>query len=321
MREYGGPEVLVAEERPEPTRRPGWVTIQLEASALNWHDVLVRRGQYSSPLPHVPGADGAGIRLDTGEPVVVLPSLFWGNREEAPGPDFEILGDHRPGTYAELVSVPQECVLPRPHGLDVAQASAFGLVGVTTYRALFTRGRLRRGESLLVLGASGGVATAAVSFAAAAGARVVVTSASPEKIDAARSLGAAGGVAHVGEGWMDEARALTPNDEGFDVVLDPVGRWPESVRCLRRGGRLAVLGASVATEATLDVRRFYFGQYELIGTTMGSPGDMAALLAFLDSHDVPPPLVDRTYPLDEAADAHRRLESGEGVGKLVLVHT
>jgi zinc-binding alcohol dehydrogenase/oxidoreductase len=319
MHEFGAPAVLVLDEVPDPEPRPGWVTVRLEASALNWHDVLVRRGQYASPLPHVPGADGAGVRLDTGEPVVVLPSLFWGDREAAPGTRFEILGDHVPGTYAELVTVPAECVVPRPAGLELAEAAAFTLVGVTTFRALFSRGRLTRGESLLVLGASGGVATTAVGLATAAGARVVVTSASPDKIAAARSLGAVAGVDHSSDGWVEEARAHTA--DGFDLVLDSVGRWPESLRCLRPGGRLVVLGASVATEATIDVRPYYFGQYELIGTTMGSPRDMAGLLSFVAEHRVAPAVIDRTFPLDQAADAHRRLESGAGVGKIVLLHS
>jgi NADPH:quinone reductase-like Zn-dependent oxidoreductase len=300
LREFGGPSVLRFGSHPDPMAPPGWVVVRLAASALNWHDVLVRRGQYGSPLPHVPGADGAGTRVDTGEPVIVLPSLFWGERAAAPGPEFEILGDHRPGTYAELVAVPAECVLPRPSGLDLAQAASLSLTGVTTYRALFSRGRLSRDEWVLVLGASGGVATMAVSLAAAAGARVVVTSASPSKIDAAREL--------------------TPGGRGFDLVLDSVGRWAESVRCLRPGGRCVVLGASAASQARLDVRTFYFGQYELIGTTLGSPSDMAALLGFLAEHQVPPPMIDRTFGLPEAAAAHERLESGAGFGKLVLLH-
>lgn len=294
--------------------------MRLEASALNWHDVLVRRGQYASPLPHVPGADGAGVRLDTGEPVVILPSLFWGEREAAPSPDFEILGDHRPGTYAELVSVPFECAVPRPPGLDLAQAAAFSLVGLTTFRALFSRGRLVAGESLLVLGASGGVATTAVGLGSAAGAHVVVTSTSPAKLAAARELGATDGVDHGADDWVQAAREASPGGLGYDLVLDSVGRWSESVRCLRPGGRLVVLGASAATEATLDVRPFYFGQLEIIGTTLGSPRDMADLLSFLTSHPVRPPVIDRTYPLDQAAEAHRHLESGAGFGKIVLLH-
>jgi NADPH:quinone reductase-like Zn-dependent oxidoreductase len=320
MGEYGAPSVLRPGTAPDPVERPGWTTVRLQASALNWHDVLVRRGQYASPLPHVPGADGAGVRVDTGEQVVVLPSLFWGDRQAAPGAQWEILGDRLPGTYAELVSVPDECVLPRPAGLGLAEAAALPLVGVTTFRALFARGRLAAGESLLVLGASGGVATMAVSLGAAAGAHVVVTSASPDKIESARTLGAAGGVDHASPDWVEAARAQTPGGRGFDLVLDSVGRWSESVRCLRAGGRCVVLGANAGTTATLDVRPYYFAQHELIGTTMGSPADMAGLLAFVAAHDVPPPVVDRTFSLDEAAAAHERLEAGTGFGKIVLLH-
>jgi len=320
MQAYGAPAVLALAEHADPVERPGWVVVRLQASALNWHDVLVRRGQYASPLPHVPGADGAGVRVDTGEDVVVLPSLFWGDRESAPGPRWEILGDHRPGTYAELVSVPAECVVPRPAGLGLVEAAALPLVGLTTYRALFSRGRLQGGESVLVLGASGGVATMAVSLAAAAGAHVVVTSSSPDKIASAQSLGASSGVDHAAPDWVTQARAATAGGEGFDVVLDSVGRWDESVRCLRPGGRCVVLGASAATEVTMDVRPYFFGQYELIGTTMGSPADMAGLLEFVAAYDVPPPVVDRTFGLDEAAAAHERLEAGTGFGKIVLLH-
>ncbi|WP_163552735.1 quinone oxidoreductase family protein [Candidatus Frankia alpina] len=320
MEAYGPPSVLRPEDVPAPAERAGWVTVRLTASALNWHDVLVRRGQYASPLPHVPGADGAGTRTDTGEPVVVLPSLSWGEGDAAPDGGWEILGDHRPGTYAEMVTVPAECAVPRPPGLSLAQAAALPLVGVTTFQALFSRRRLTAGESLLVLGASGGVATMAVSLAATAGARVVVTSGDPRKIDAARELGAADGVDHTAADWIEAARALTPRLAGFDLVLDSVERWAESVRCLTPGGRCVVLGASAAQHATLPVRPFYFGQYELIGTTMGSPRDMAGLLRFLDDHTVTPPVVDRTFPLAQAALAHEHLEAGTGFGKIVLMH-
>src|SRR5271157_4360944 len=132
MREFGGPAVLRPAEFPDPPTRPGWVTVALRASALNWHDVLVRQGRYGSPLPHIIGADGAGVRVDTEEEVVILPSLNWGDREEAPGSHWEILGDHTPGTYAELVSVPAECVAPKPRSLNRAGAEPMPLVSVTT---------------------------------------------------------------------------------------------------------------------------------------------------------------------------------------------
>lgn len=312
---YGEPDVLRLAEMPDPRPDAAHAVVRIRAAALNWHDVLVRRGQYSSPLPHVPGADGAGTDVETGQPVVVVPSLYWGADESAPGPRWEILGDHRPGTYAELVRVPRESVAPKPPGLDWEEAAALPLVGLTTYRALFTRGRLRAGQRLLVLGAGGGVATMAVSLAAAVGATVHVTSSSDTKIARAQELGAAGGVRYDDPDWPAAARAL---GGGFDLVLDSVGSWAESLRTLRPGGRLVVLGASRAEQVQLDVRSFFFGQYDLLGTTMGSPADFAGLLRLLEAHDVPPPVIDRTFALDHAAEAHAYLESGAGFGKTVL---
>jgi NADPH:quinone reductase-like Zn-dependent oxidoreductase len=320
MREFGNPAVLRPGEFPDPAVRPGWVTVALRASALNWHDVLVREGRYGSPLPHIIGADGAGVRTDTGEEVVVLPSLNWGNRDEAPSSDWEILGDHTPGTYAELVSVPADCLAAKPAGLSWAEAAALPLVGVTTYRALFVRGRLCSGESMLVVGAGGGIATMAIALAAAAGVDITVTSSSADTIERAVSAGARGGVLHSETGWPEDARAMSPNNAGFDLILDPVGRWSESVRALRPGGRLVVLGANAADTASMDVRSFYFGQFDLLGTTMGSSRDFAGLLNMIDRCSVRPPVIDREFALDRAAEAHEHLERGRTFGKCVLRH-
>jgi zinc-binding alcohol dehydrogenase/oxidoreductase len=320
MREFGGPAVLRPEEFPDPPARPGWVTVALRASALNWHDVLVRQGRYGSPLPHIIGADGAGVRTDTGEEVVLLPSLNWGDSDEAPGDSWEILGDHTPGTYAELVAVPADCLAAKPAGLSWAEAAALPLVGVTTYRALFVRGRLRSGESMLVVGAGGGIATMAVALAVAAGVGITVTSSSPDTIERAVDAGARGGVLHSEAGWPEHARAMSPHNAGFDLVLDPVGRWSESVRTLRPGGRLVVLGANAAQTAPMDVRSFYFGQFDLLGTTMGSSRDFAGLLNMIDRCSVRPPVIDSEFPLDRADEAHEHLESGRMFGKCVLRH-
>jgi NADPH:quinone reductase-like Zn-dependent oxidoreductase len=313
---FGGPDVLRLADVPDPVPDDEHAVVRLRAAALNWHDVLVRRGRYGSPLPHVPGADGAGVDVETGAEVVVVPSLHWGEDDAAPGPRWEILGDHRFGTYAELVRVPRDCVAPKPAGLSWEQAAALPVVGLTTYRALFTRGRLRAGERLLVLGAGGGVATTAVGLGAAVGARVFVTSSSDDKLARARELGAVGGVRYDDPAWPEAARDLAG---GFDLVLDSVGTWAESLRTLVPGGRLVVLGANRAETAQLDVRPFYFGQYDLLGSTLGSPRDFAALLRLMAESDVPPPVIDRVFPLDRAAEAHVHLESGTGFGKTVLL--
>jgi zinc-binding alcohol dehydrogenase/oxidoreductase len=318
LRKFGPAANLRAEVLPDPAPRPGWTTVELRTGALNWHDVLVREGRYSSPLPHVLGADGAGVRRDTGDQVVIVPSLHWGGNQSAPSTEWEILGDHVRGTYAELVQVPVDCLAPKPPGWSWAQAAALPLVGLTVFRALFSRGRLRGGESLLVLGAGGGVATMAVILAAAIGARVQVTSSSNDKIERARELGADSGILYSDPGWAALARAASPGARGFDLVLDSVGTWRESLEALRPGGRLVVLGASRSDEATLDVRPFYFGQYDLLGTTMGSPRDFAGLTQLITEHGVTPPPIDRIYPLDRAAEAHTHLESGLAFGKIVL---
>lgn len=320
MYEFGTAAVLRPDEFPDPGTRPGWVTVELRASALNWHDVLVRQGRYDSPLPHIIGADGAGVRTDTGEHVVVLPSLNWGDRDDAPDSRFEILGDHTPGTYAELVSVPADCLAAKPAGLSWAEAAALPLVGVTAYRAVFTRGRLRAGESMLVIGAGGGIATMAIALAVAAGADITVTSSSTDTLEHAVSAGARGGLLHTDADWPGQARALSSDGAGFDLILDPVGRWTESVQALRPGGRLVVLGANAAQTADMDIRSFYFGQFDLLGTTMGSSRDFAGLLDMIDRCSVSAPVIDREFPLDRAAQAHEHLEHGRTFGKCVLTH-
>ena len=283
---------------PCPPARPGWVTVMLRASALNWHDVLVRQGRYGSPLPHIIGADGAGVRTDTGENVVVLPSLNWGDRDDAPG---HKLGD--PG---------------RPHPWHLCR---------TGQRARRLRGsQARRPE----LGRGRG---AAAGWADDLPGPVRPRTASPGRVDAGdrrrrrdrhhgdrpRSRVRRGdhsdvlvGRNHRSRGvrrrprWRAAHRTRTgrttlarcrPDEAGFDLVLDPVGRWNESVRALRPGGRLVVLGANAAQTAAMDIRSFYFGQFDLLGTTMGSSRDFAGLLDMLDRCSVRPPVIDREFPL------------------------
>lgn len=318
LERFGPPDVLCPGEIDDPRPRAGWATVRLKAAALNWHDVLVRRGVYEPQLPHVIGADGAGERVDTGERVMILPSLRWGPDERAPAPEWEILGDRTPGTYAEFVQVPEECVAPCPRGWTWAECAALPLVSLTAYRALVTKARLRDGEWLLVLGAGGGVATASVALAAALGATPVVTSSSTAKIERACAIGAVDGALYSDPDWPAAVRATTPGGRGFDVVLDPVGDWSAALSTLRPGGRLVVIGASRAAVANLELRPFYFGQYDLLGSTMGSPRDFDGLQSLLATGRLARPVIDRTFPLDAADAAHRHLESGTPFGKVVL---
>jgi NADPH:quinone reductase-like Zn-dependent oxidoreductase len=318
LREFGGPDALEPVEWPDPSPPAGWVVVELRAAALNWHDVIVRRGDYHVALPRILGADGAGVRRDTGEDVIVLPSLAWGDDERFPSPGFEILGDHTNGTYAELVAVPEANVVPRPAHLDWPEAAALPLAGLTAYRAVFSRGDLRAGKTVLVLGAGGGVGTMAIALARLAGARVLVTSSSAEKLERAKALGAEGGVLYTDEAWPEHVRELA-GDPGVDLVIDSVGStWSQALGVLNGGGRLVSFGATGADHTTVSVRPFYFGQHSILGTTMGSPRDFAGLLSLVNDHPEWRPVVHSVTPLEEAARAHAQMERREHFGKLVL---
>jgi zinc-binding alcohol dehydrogenase/oxidoreductase len=307
------PGRLELAEVPDPTPGLAEVVVELRAVALNRRDLGVVAGRSGAGFPLVPGSDGAGIRRDTGEEVVIYPSVEWGDREDHPGAGFRILD----GTHAELIAVPAANLYPKPARLSWTEAAAFPLAGLTAYRALFSRARLRAAETVLVLGAGSGVSTFAVQLAVQAGARVIVTSSSEEKLDAALDLGAVGGVLYTDEGWVDEVRAVTGGN-GVDVVVDSVGStWPDSLRALRGGGRLVVFGATGGHEVALDVRKLYFGQYSLLGTTMGSPSDFEGLLRRIDEGSWSP-VVDSVRPLADGLSAYERLEAGAQLGKLVL---
>jgi NADPH:quinone reductase-like Zn-dependent oxidoreductase len=268
-------------------------------------------------LPQILGADGAGVRRDTGEEVIVLPSLWWGDDERHPGPRFEILGDNTAGTHAELVAVPEENLVARPPHLSWQEAAALPLAGLTAYRALFTRGELRAGETVLVLGAGSGVSTMAISLAHIAGARVLVTSSSADKLAQAAELGAAGGVLYTDDDWPAQIAGLA--GDGVDLVIDSVGStWEQSLSVLAPAGRLVSFGATGGDRAAVAVRPFYFGQNTILGTTMGSPRDFAGLMELVAANPGWGPVVHASMPLEEAAAAHARMERREHFGKLVL---
>jgi len=312
---WGGPEVLESRQVPDPEPRDGHAVVELRACATNWHDILVRRTGRGFAVPSILGIDGAGVRRDTGEEVIIYPVLSWGDSEIAPRLDYQILGDATDGTYAELISVATESLFPKPGHLSWEEAAALPVAGLTAYRALFTCARLKAGETALVLGAGSGVSTAAVALAAAAGARVYVTSSRPEKIERSRELGAEGGVLYTNETWTDEVIELTG---GVDVVLDGVGSdLPSSLKCLKRGGRISIFGASGGATATLDVPSLYFSYASIFATGIGSPADFSQLLRAVDDGRIRP-VIDSVRPLGEMVAAHRRMEENSHFGKLVL---
>jgi len=318
VHDWGGPEQLVVETVPDPVPGLGEVVVQLRASALNWHDVIIRQSGRGVGLPNILGLDGAGVRQDTGEEVVIYPCLNWGDDSAAPGPGFSILGDETDGTYAELIAVPEANLYAKPQHLSWGEAAALPCAALTAYRAMFTRANLRYGETVLVFGAGSGVSTYAVLFGAAVGARVLVTSSSTDKIEAVRAIGAEGGFRYTESDWVEQVRAAT--DGGVDVIINGAGSTlPDAIACLKRGGRIAVFGSSAGRTATIEVPELYFGQVSILGTTLGSPEDFRDMLNLVDTYRIRP-LIDSEYPLSEIAKAHTRLESRNHLGKLVISH-
>lgn len=310
---------------PDPVPADGEVLVALRAAALNHRDVWIKAGQYAGlAWPCIPGSDGAGEIVAVGagvEParvgqsVIINPSFGWGARSEAQGPDFAILGLPRAGTLAEKVAVPVTQISPKPEHLDWSGAAALPLAGLTAYRALFARARLQAGERVLVSGIGGGVALFALQFAIAAGARVWVTSSSPDKIARAVTLGAEGGFDYRDEQWAAHAvKSAGP----FDVVVDSAGGpgFGRLVDATVAGGRVITYGATRG-EATLPLRKIFWRQISVLGTTMGSPTDWSDLVQFVTKHRLRP-VVSAEFPLEQAALAFAHMERGEQFGKLVV---
>ena len=313
----GGPEVLRYEEAPDPSPATGEVLVRLRAASLNHLDLWLRQGLPSVPKPRILGADGAGEvaalgdgveGFSEGDRVVLNPGLEDGAR---------IVGEHMDGTHAELISVPADYVHGIPEGLSYEEAAAFPLVFATAYRMLATRAGLREDEWVLVWGIGAGVATASLAIAKALGARVLVTSTSDEKLERARELGA-DAVVPTDEDVVAEARSLT-GGAGVDVVVEHVGEatWKTSLQAVRPGGRVTVCGATSGPNPPANLHRVFWKQLSILGSTMGTRADFAAVLDLVTSGRVRP-VVDRVFPLAEAAAAHEYLERGEQLGKVVL---
>ena len=326
LRELGDPDVLQLQDVPDPQPGPGEVVVRLRTAALNRRDVWIRKGRYAGiKLPVILGSDGAGEILETGEgadsaligrEVVIDPAFNWGDDERAQGPDFQILGLPRDGTYAERVTVPAAHVHAKPPHLSFEEAAAVPLASVTAFRALVTRARLGAGETLVITGIGGGVATCALLIATRLGARVYVTSGTPAKIDTARAHGAAGGVDHNDPDWP---RALTTLIGGRpDVVIDGAGgeTLNAALDLVAPGGRVVSYGATLGPAKNVEVRRIFWKQINVLGSTMGTRGDFAAMLRLYAAGLRP--IVDRVFTLGEAAAAHRRMEEAKQFGKIVL---
>jgi len=302
---------LTVGERPEPVAPQGWVRVTLRAAALNHHDLWSLRGVglAADKLPMVLGCDGAGV-LDDGSEVVVhavVTSPSW-TGDDTLDPRRSLLSEVHDGTLAEQVVVPARNVLPKPAALSFEQAACLPTAWLTAYRMLFTQSGLRPGQTVLVQGAGGGVATAAVVLARAAGFVVWATSRDEGKRSKALELGA-----H----QVFESGARLPGK--VDAVLETVGTstWSHSMRALRPGGTLVVAGATTGADPSADLNRLFFLQLRVVGSTMGTRDELASLLAFCEATGIRP-VVDDVRPMAQAADSFARMAEGNVFGKLVL---
>jgi NADPH:quinone reductase-like Zn-dependent oxidoreductase len=331
---HGGPDVLRHEEVPEPIPGPGEALVRVRACALNHLDLWQRRGmeRVKIPFPHISGADVAGEVVSSpdgefaaGRRVMLQPGLSCarcaacldGRDNECAS--YDVLGYRSDGGYAEYVKVPVQNLIAIPDSIGFVEAAAFPLAFLTAWHMLITRARVRAGEDVLVLGAGSGVGQAAIQIAWRHGARVFATAGTDEKLARARQLGAYEVVNHSSEDLPKRIREFTAG-RGVDVVVEHVGTatWDRSLKCLVRGGRLVTCGATTGHDAQIDLRFLFGRQLSLLGSYMGRKGELLRAAPFFFAGELRS-VVDKTYPLAEAAEAHRRLEAREQFGKIVLV--
>jgi len=333
--EHGGPEVLRYTDVLEPKLGPTDVLVRVRACALNHLDLWVRRGipGVKFPLPRIPGSDIAGEvakigeqvkNVQVGQRVVLAPGVSCNQCEQClAGFDnscrqYTILGYLMDGGCAEYVRVPEVNVLPLPESLDFNHAAAVPLVFLTAWHMLVTRAQLKPGEDVLVLGAGSGVGSAAVQIAKLIGARVIATAGSDAKLKQARELGTDEVINHSKDDIAEEVRRLT-NRRGVDVVFEHVGAatWEKSLSSLAHGGRLVTCGATTGPDVKLDIRFLFSRQWSLLGSYMGTRGEVFQVMKLVGQGKLRP-VLDRTFPLREAAQAHALMEKRQQFGKIVL---
>ncbi|WP_375490084.1 zinc-binding dehydrogenase [uncultured Jatrophihabitans sp.] len=303
---------LVVGERPDPEPPDGWTRVAVRAASLNHHDLWTLRGVgiKAEQLPMILGCDAAGVDEATGAEVVVhavINQPGW-TGDDTVDPKRSLLSEKHQGSLAEYVIVPQRNVIPKPADLSFAESACLSTAWLTAYRMLFTKSGLRPGQTVLVQGSGGGVATACISMARAAGLRVYATARTADKQARALELGA-----H--EAFESGARL----PEKVDAVMETVGEatYAHSARSLKPGGRIVISGATSGPNPPADLNRFFFLQLELVGSTMGTKAELTDLIAFLAATGLRPH-IDRTLPLEQAGDGLAAMASGELVGKIVL---
>jgi NADPH:quinone reductase-like Zn-dependent oxidoreductase len=298
-------------DHPEPQPPPGWELVEVRAATLNHHDLWTLRGVGIDPsrLPIVLGCDAAGVTADGREVVVHAVVADPDGIDETLSSDFSILSERYDGTFAERVAVPTRNLVPKPADLSFEEAACLPTAWLTAYRMLFTRGELRPGQRVLIQGAGGGVATAAILLGRAAGLHVTVTSRDEDRLARALELGAHVGVL-AGERLPDRV----------DAVMETVGEatWSHSLRALEPGGTVVVSGATSGMNPPADLARVFYRQLRIVGSTMGTRDELTALVRFLAASGVRP-LIDEVVPMERGRAAFERMLGGELFGKLVLV--
>jgi zinc-binding alcohol dehydrogenase/oxidoreductase len=317
---------LILKEVDKPKLSAGEVLVKIKAAALNRRDYWITIGKYAGiKYPTILGSDGAGIVDDVGRDadkewlnreVIINPGYGWGDDPNYQSNDFKILGLPDDGTFAEYVKVPADQLYPKPAHLTWEQAAAIPLAGLTAYRALFTKGRIAKGNKVLITGAGAGTGTIALQLAAAAGCRVFVTSGSGEKIEQAKHLGAAAGVNYKSQDWAEQLQHLSG---GFDVIIDSAlgdgfAKLPD---ICNPGGRIVIFGGTAGNIPALNGRKIFWRQLQIIGTMMGSPGDFKAMVNFINEHQIVP-VVDEIFPLAEAQKAINKMGNSTQFGKIIL---
>ena len=317
---------LTVEEVKKPKPVKDQVLIRLKYAALNHRDLWLTKEQAQHfPNGIILGSDGSGVVEDVGEDadpllvgaeVIINPSLEWGNNILVQGDSFKILGFPDNGTFAEYIVISKKYIFEKPEHLSFEESASIPLSALTAYRALFSKARLRAKEKVLITGIGGGAALWALQFAAAYQARVYVTSGSEEKINKARSLGAAGGFNYKEEDWAAKA---SKEAGGFDIIIDTAAgpQFHKLIELALPGGRIVNFGRTAGNIGEFSSRMFFSKQLSLFGTTMGTRDEFLSMLDFIESRSLRP-VIDKTFPLSQIGDAFHRMEEGSHFGKIIL---
>jgi len=321
-----GPEAVRVAEVETPTPKAGEVRVAIKAASVNHREMWIARGLYPGmSLPTTMGCDGAGVvdmlgegvsGPSVGDEVVIYPGLDWGNNRHAPQAEFGLLGMPHGGTIAEYVCVPAESLAPKPAFMTFEEAAATVLTGLTAWRALMFKGQLKEGETLLISGIGGGVATFGLAFAVALGAKVYVTGESEDVLARAKEMGALGGLLYTDPGWRKQVGKLTG---GVDVVLDgaPAPSFANYVRAINPGARIVIYGSTAGDKFEITATGIFLKSASIVGSQVGDPQDFRDMLAFVEKHQIKP-VIERSFPLAEAKEALLYLESSHKFGKVVV---